>query len=526
MKKNLPITDNEVNYSDKLVITSGTDLKGAIRYVNQDFIEVSGFDESELIGKNHNVVRHPDMPPAAFENLWETLKSGKSWMGAVKNRCKNGDYYWVDAFVTPMLDSGKITGYESTRVKLDQHSKVRAETLYKKISQGKARLNSRFYFWHKLAAGLVATQCLIIMSGSLLTDFNIYYAVLFSLILAGLTTSLCWWLTLPLQALVKKSKRVFDNPVAQYIYTSRRDEFGQIDLALQMLRATNRTVLNRLEQSSSQLEYYSQHTYQLSQETSASVRQQQLDIDQVATAITEMSATVQEVARNTQSAANSASHASEESNTGTSMVKQTLTIINSLTKEVKDTEHAIEKLAVSSEEIGTVLEVIKGIAEQTNLLALNAAIEAARAGEQGRGFAVVADEVRTLAGRTQQSTEEIQTMIEKIQQDTHSAVDRMGHVRKHAQNGLTQVENSANAIAATTRAVEEMNGLNTQIASAAEEQSTVSEDISRNISKISEVAISTGSNASQMTQTSEEMNLLASQLRAMISQFNEALSEH
>ena len=117
MKKNYPVTEIERSVATDQIIISSTDTKGAIRSVNADFIDISGFTEEELIGKNHNIVRHPDMPPGAFENLWKTLKQGRPWMGIVKNRCKNGDYYWVDAYVTPMLEKGTIVGYESTRVR-------------------------------------------------------------------------------------------------------------------------------------------------------------------------------------------------------------------------------------------------------------------------------------------------------------------------------------------------------------------------------------------------------------------------
>ncbi|MDH5395017.1 MAG: PAS domain-containing protein, partial [Gammaproteobacteria bacterium] len=137
MKKNLPITNTEIFLNDKNVITSTTDVKGSIVYVNEDFLDISGFSEDELLGENHNIVRHPGMPPAAFADLWSTIKAGKSWMGLVKNRCKNGNFYWVDAFVTPVTKNGEISGYESTRVKPLKLLTQRAECLYKKMSSGK-----------------------------------------------------------------------------------------------------------------------------------------------------------------------------------------------------------------------------------------------------------------------------------------------------------------------------------------------------------------------------------------------------
>jgi len=138
MKTNLPVNDHEVNFPKHGKIISTTDLKGAISYFNQDFMDISGFSAEELQGKNHNLVRHPDMPPAAFQNFWDRLKQGKPWMGIVKNRCKNGDYYWVDAYVTPVYDGQDIVGYRSVRTKPDKEHVNRASTLYSLSSRARS----------------------------------------------------------------------------------------------------------------------------------------------------------------------------------------------------------------------------------------------------------------------------------------------------------------------------------------------------------------------------------------------------
>ena len=144
MKQNLPVTDNEAKLADNDYIISATDAKGIITRVNETFTRISGFTEDELIGKNHNMVRHPDMPPAAFEDMWNTLKAGEPWMGTVKNRCKNGNYYWVDAYVSPMFENGKVTGYESIRTKADPEVVKRAEKTYQRINAGKPAIDTRF----------------------------------------------------------------------------------------------------------------------------------------------------------------------------------------------------------------------------------------------------------------------------------------------------------------------------------------------------------------------------------------------
>jgi len=162
MKNNQPVTKTEVTLKDNAVLSSTTDEMGVITYVNQEFIDVSGFSEEELIGENHNLVRHPEMPPAAFADLWNTIKMGKPWMGLVKNRCKSGDFYWVDAFVTPVSKNNEIIGYESTRVKPIKIWTQRAENLYKKITIGKKLKLKPLSFLQKQIIAGVGLQFLIV----------------------------------------------------------------------------------------------------------------------------------------------------------------------------------------------------------------------------------------------------------------------------------------------------------------------------------------------------------------------------
>ncbi len=218
------------------------------------------------------------------------------------------------------------------------------------------------------------------------------------------------------------------------------------------------------------------------------ILEQKDEVDKVATAMTEMSATVHEVARNATEAAEAAQRADEETTKGKMVVSQAIEAIDLLANEVNDAAQVIHRLEQDSDEIGAVLDVIRGIAEQTNLLALNAAIEAARAGEQGRGFAVVADEVRTLAQRTQQSTQEIQNMIERLQSGAQDAVKAMEQGRSRAQVGVEQAAEAGTSLETIAQAVGTISDMNTQIATAAEEQSVVAEEINLNIVSISDMA--------------------------------------
>jgi methyl-accepting chemotaxis protein len=253
--------------------------------------------------------------------------------------------------------------------------------------------------------------------------------------------------------------------------------------------------------------------------TSQGVNQQRSQIEQVATAMNEMTATVQEVANHAQQAADSANEADQEAGHGSEVVYETIQSIDSLATEVEHAAGVIRKVESDSVQIGTVLDVIRSIAEQTNLLALNAAIEAARAGEQGRGFAVVADEVRTLASRTQQSTQEIQDMIEQLQTGAREAVTAMSNSQDKAQVTVEHAKSAGQTLEEITRKVATISQMNLQIATAAEQQSSVSEEINQNVVEISRVAEESAGGAKTTAAASGELSELAQQLQGLIAQF-------
>ena len=325
-------------------------------------------------------------------------------------------------------------------------------------------------------------------------------------------------------------------PMAELVRSMRGMAEGQVDLS-RRLHATSdeelrdfahwfnafvdrvHRMVNQLSQTSSALSRTADHLADSSRAASQGTNDQRQEISQVASAVNQMSSTVQEVANNVATAATDAGNADTEANEGKQVVAETMDAIRALASDIQRASDVISQLQKESENIGSVLDVIRGIAEQTNLLALNAAIEAARAGEQGRGFAVVADEVRTLASRTQSSTEEIHAMIERLQSGARDAVSVMEQGRRQAERSVMQAERAGGALAEITRAVSVIKDMTNQIAVASREQSHVTAEINRSINSISQVANSTADGSRINLQHCQSMVDLAKSVDELVTQF-------
>ncbi|QAY91729.1 methyl-accepting chemotaxis protein [Pseudomonas sp. ACM7] len=310
-----------------------------------------------------------------------------------------------------------------------------------------------------------------------------------------------------------------EGDLTRRLTSDRADELGSIAKGFNTFLAKLQVMITQVVTSVQSVSDSSEHTADIAIRTNIGVHKQMAEIDQVATAVHEMTATAQDVARNATQAAQAASHADQAAAQGMQIVRDTSNSIGVLAIEIGKAVGVVQTLAKDSENINAILTAIRGIAEQTNLLALNAAIEAARAGEQGRGFAVVADEVRNLAQKTQKATEEIQSMIQQLQQGTRDVVRVMEDSQNRTDESVQHAAKAAEALETITQAVSVINDMNTQIASAAEEQSAVADDINRNVINIGQVANEVAGGADESSAASADLTKLAEQQRRLINQF-------
>ena len=498
MKINLPVTGIEKTYSKDSTIISTTDLKGIITGINQDFKDIAGFTDEELLKKNHNIVRHPDMPPEAFADLWTTIQRNEQWMGVVKNRCKNGDHYWVDAFVMPMIENGQTVGYESVRVKPNREYVERADALYKAIREKKLPRFSlaNLSFAQKLFGASIFSLAPLLALG-VQTGISLAFvaAALSSLAISGFVA---WWLSRPLVKTAEFSKRYLNNGVARLVYTGRGDELGQVQSAILSLEARLRTVVVRIEHAVTQLSSVAGRTSQSALGTNQEIENQREKISMASTALNEMTTTVQSIAFSAAEAAEAAEKAARESHAGYGIVRQSVESIERLAHDVDNAAQVIQRVDQGSQNITMVVNVIRNIAEQTNLLALNAAIEAARAGEHGKGFAVVAAEVRKLAERSQVAAQEIGQLA--------------GSSVKLAEQAGKLLDEMVPSIRKTSDLVQE-------IAAASQEQSAGVGQINGAMGQLNKATQQNASASEELAATAEEMGGQAAQLQELMEFF-------
>ncbi|WP_445648612.1 methyl-accepting chemotaxis protein [Pseudomonas idahonensis] len=352
--------------------------------------------------------------------------------------------------------------------------------------------------------------------------FNLVVALL--VLATGLTLLFAWLLTrsitVPIANALSAAEEIAEGNLTRPIKVDGNDEAGRLLRAMAKMQEKLRDTLQRISGSATQLASAAEELNCVTEESARGLTQQNNEIEQAATAVNEMTSAVEEVARNAVSTSEASKNATASAGDGRDLVQETVSAIERMSSDVQGTASLIGDLANESRDIGKVLDVIRGLADQTNLLALNAAIEAARAGEAGRGFAVVADEVRALAHRTQQSTSEIERMIGSIQSGTEHAVDSMRNSTERAESTLNIARGAGLSLDTINSAIIEINERNLVIASAAEEQAQVAREVDRNLVNIRDLSVQSATGANQTSAASNELSRLAVDLNSMVARFS------
>ena len=520
MRFNLPVTSVEQTFGEDQRLISATDTASNITYCNAEFAAMSGFSQEELIGSPHNLVRHPDMPAEVFRQMWQYLKAGKSWMGIVKNRSKNGNFYWVSAYVTPILENGRVIGYESVRVKPTREQVRRAEALYARLRAGKAAVSGA-----RRLAGFAQVATVPLLAGAVAIGVQQWLPGWPAHgITLGLFAGVGLWahqrLGQQLQEIARSANNAFADPIVALTYSDAVGPAAQLQMILISEQARLKTALTRLSDLAVQMSEAASDSSRLSRHTETALLEQRAETDQTAAAMTEMAASIAEVAQHVQQTAGEAHTANQLAGQGSEVAGATREAIQLLASTVRQINQAVTHLAGQTQDISLAAEVIRAIAEQTNLLALNAAIEAARAGEQGRGFAVVADEVRALAGKTRQSTLQIQGIIDSLRSGADEAVQIASLGIDEAEQGVARVLEAQQALQGIREAVACISDMSQQMAAASQQQSSVAETVSEQINNVAGTVQHTALNANAAATRGAELQGIASGLRALVERFN------
>ncbi|AVF16857.1 Aerotaxis receptor [Enterobacter hormaechei] len=449
------VTQYEYPLDDDTTLMSTTDLHSYMTHTNDTFVQVSGFTLQELLGQPHNIVRHPDMPKAAFADMWYTLQKGEPWSGIVKNRRKNGDHYWVRANAVPMVRNGQMTGYMSIRTRATEDEVAAVEPLYKALNEGRCK--------KRIHKGLVVRKGWLGKLPAMPLRWRVrsVMAILFAVMAATLVASAAGWASLvaaavvmllgtlvfeqqivrPVENVARQALRVATGERNSVQHLNRSDELGLTLRAVGQLGLMCRWLINDVSSQVVSVRDGSDRLAQGNEDLNDRTRQTVANVQQTVATMNQMAASVQ-------SNSETAAEVDKLSMAASSAATQGSTVMQTVVKTMDD-------IADSTQRIGSITSLINDIAFQTNILALNAAVEAARAGEQGKGFAVVAGEVRHLASRSANAANDIRKLIDASASKVQSGADQVHAAGRTMDDIVEQVKNVTQLIAQISHATSE-----------------------------------------------------------------------